>query len=255
MQIEDYVIAEQKMAVPDLYILKLKPKQSSEVFAYTAGQFVQIRNPAYERPEEPHSFSIATSPTTRDHLEFCYKVYGNWTRALSQKAVGDELKIQGPLGRFTWEDSITQAVFLAGGVGIVPMLAILRDNVMKHVGTPITLLYGNRTEKDIAYRDELAYLISKIPKSRVVNVLSDIKPDDHSWGGYRGFITKEILQKEVDFIAEPIFFLCGPPIFVQLMKDILREQNVPLEHVRQELFSIPPAPRGTNQEAGIKDQA
>lgn len=240
MQFEDYLIVEQKLLVPDVYSLKVKPKQG-DIFNYTAGQFVQMANPAYERPEEPHSFSIATAPTTRDHLEFCYKLYGNWTRTIAQKQVGEELKIRGPLGRFIWEEGMTHAVFLAGGVGIVPMLSMLRSNVISHVTTPVTLLYGNRTEKDIAYRDELAYLISKIPKSRVANVLSDIKPED-PWGGHRGFITKEILQKEVDFSVDSTFFLCGPPVFVQLMKDILKEQSVPLERVRQELFTSPVTP-------------
>lgn len=237
MQFDEYEIVENKLEVPDVFVLRVKPKNQAKVFDYKAGQFCQIRNPNDTNPNEPHSFSIASSPHTKQYLEFCYKVYGNWTKILSGEKIGEMLQIFGPLGKFTWEDTIQHAVFLAGGVGIVPMLSILRYNLAQNITTPVTVIYGNRTEGDIAYRDELAYLISKSPDSSIVNVLSAVKDTD-SWGGYRGFVTKEILEKEVDFTKNQMFFLCGPPIFVQLMKDLLKRCNVPQESTKQELFSF-----------------
>lgn len=234
MPFQSYTISQIRREKGDLIILQLI-NNHAPVFDFLPGQFCQIQNPSYITPEETHLFSIASSPMQKKYLELCIKVYGNWTQSLAQKSVGETLKISGPFGKFTYE-SQNDAVFLAGGIGISPIVSMLRYIKDNRLHPTITLLYGSRTPDTIAYKDELDQLSSFIPNLKIVHILSHLTPSD-SYDGYRGFITKDIIEKETDRGVNPTFFICGPPIFVQLQNDILQELHIPKDHIRQELYA------------------
>ena len=236
MLFEEYVIDHIDALPGDVYLLKLKPKSSPQVFDFLPGQFCQVKNPDYKNPQESHLFSIASSPTSKDYLELCIKVYGFWTQSLSQKKVGETLHISGPFGKFTWSENIKNAVFLAGGIGITLFMSMFSFFIAQKLNPQITLLYGSRTEDTIAYQKELENINKKLPNLKMVHILSHLKPED-TWTGYRGFFTKDILQKEIDVNSQPIFFICGPPIFVDLMKKLLKDLSIEEERIRFELFT------------------
>lgn len=235
MDFEDYQIIEIKPEGEEAFILKLKPRNSNQIFSFLPGQFAQIKNPKFEKPDECHLFSIASSPDNKDYLEFCIKTYGFWTQALSKLKVEDTLKVKGPFGKFVFDLSLTNIVFLIGGVGITPVMSMLRHIDGKKLEGNFVLLYGNRDEKSIAYKNELEDLSSKIKALKVVNVLSELDPSSN-WKGYKGFITSDLIQKEVNLESKPTFFLCGPPIFIQKMKEALKQLNVSEEKIKIELF-------------------
>ncbi len=237
MDFADYVIDHLEELVPGTYLLRLMP-QSGDIFSFKPGQFCQIKNPLYIRPTEVHMFSIASSPSERKYLEFCIKVYGDWTTALSLLQKGAVLQVAGPLGHFVWDQAQTQVVFLAGGVGIAPFMSMLRvQKELKYEGTT-RLLYGSRTLDSIAYESEIDTIMSSLKDGKVIHILSHLDETD-LWRGYRGFITEEILHKEVDLTRHPTFYLCGPPIFVQLMREVLKKLEVAPEYIRFELFARP----------------
>lgn len=231
-----YTITEIAKNTDDVFILKAIPATGT-ISPFLAGQFCGIRQKGEDLKTKTHFFSLASSPTTKDHLEFCFKVYGDWTKRLSQVTPGTSLFLSGPFGKFIWENTIQHAVFLAGGVGITPFMSMLRFIKDTNQKPSITLLYGNRIEQHIAYKNEIDQIISTLPNSKTVHVLSEVG-ENEPWDGYRGFITKEILEKEVDFSVKPTFFICGPPIFVQLSQKLLAEFLVPEQNIKQELFSV-----------------
>lgn len=237
MDFADYRIIDIQQKVTDTYMIHIRPVIPAPVFDFAPGQFCQIKNPSYANPNEAHSFSIASSPLTKDYLEFCMKVYGPWTRALANIAVGSTVHVAGPFGRFVWDAAVTNAVFLAGGVGIVPFLSMLRFLKDAPKKPHITVIYGSRTDDTIVYQQEVDSLVTGT-NSNVVHVLSHQDPKS-SWSGYQGFVTKELLEKEVDFAANPTFFICGPPVFVDLMRKLLASLSIPDKRVRFELFSRP----------------
>lgn len=235
MQFEQYTVIENIQETPDTFLLRVIPVTNTVIPDFLPGQFCQIKNPAFES-QKTHIFSIASSPTTKTHLEFCIKKYGPWTQALSLLKKNETIEITQPLGKFVWNQAATNAVFLAGGVGITPILSMLRFISDTNQKGKFLLLYGNRTENDIAYKKALETLSHTIDTFEVTHVLSESTPTD-TRNGYRGFITKDILQKEIDFDSKPSFFLCGPPIFTQKMTLLLQEFSVPQEQIKQELFS------------------
>lgn len=234
MGYRDYTIVRVGKETADTFILLAKPVLG-EVFPFSPGQFAGIENPEYPSGQKNHFFSIASSPNDKVRLKFCFKVYGDWTKRLSEKNPGDRLRIAGPFGKFMWHSTVQHAVFLAGGIGITPFVSMLRYIKEANEHPSITLLYGNRTEKDIVYRSFLEETIRHLPGGKIIHILSHLTESD-IWEGYRGFLTKEILEKEVTFNADPTFFICGPPIFVQLAEDILKQKSVAESKIRRELF-------------------
>jgi ferredoxin-NADP reductase len=234
----DYIITNKYQEVEDTFIFNVKPKDG-EIFDFSPGQYTFIKNPLYEKPDEEHPFSIASSPRNKEYLEFCIKVYGNWTKALSTLQSGDTLQIAEPRGNFIWENTIQHPVFLLGGIGISPIMSMLRtlapdarDSLQN-----VTMLYGNRTPETIAYKKELTELQSILPNFKIVDIFSHL-PENHSWNGYRGFITQEIIKNEVDFNTKPIFFIIGPPVFIEKMIKLLKVFGVPEGQVKTEDVSF-----------------
>lgn len=235
MQFEKYTVIENIQETTDTFLLRVIPSLPKAIPDFLPGQFCQIKNPLFEF-DKTHIFSIASSPTTKTHLEFCIKKYGPWTQALSLLKKDDTLEMTQPLGKFVWDQPNANAVFFAGGVGITPILSMLRFINDTQQKGKFLLLYGNRTENDIAYKKELESLIKTIDTLRVIHILSELSPLD-PWTGEKGFITHDILQRAIDFDTKPSFFLCGPPIFTQKMATLLQEFSVPQEQIKQELFS------------------
>lgn len=241
MEFKSYIIDSLEQIVPEVFVFKLTPQDGS-LLPFVAGQFCKIANPTSEYPDESRSFSLASTPNTKGYLEFCIKRYGPFTQALTSKKVGDSLNVAGPFGHFTWDDAIENVVYLAGGIGIVPLISQMR--ALREAGKKpkLVLVYGNRDEASIAFRKELESWFAEQPQCKLVHVLSQL-PAESTWQGYRGFITKELLQEELDLTKDSTYFLCGPPVFVQLMNEILKDLGVDSKKVRLEIYASPPPRR------------
>lgn len=242
MQPQDYLITEHEKLYEGVYRLRLAPKGGGQVFPFKAGQFVQLQCAKTPTPQSWHSFSMSTSSHTRDYIETCYRVYGPWTQTLATLPICETIAVRGPFGMFVWDGSITSAVFLAGGVGMVPMFSMIKYIITEGQTPKLTMLYGSRTATTIAYGKEVEDLLAKLPNSKLVHVLSDAA-EDKAWQGRVGFVTKEVIAEEVVNLQSQTYFLCGPPVFVELQKNSLEELGVPANQVKFELFSIPPAPK------------
>lgn len=233
MDSKTYTVVYKQWMTDDTFILHLKP-EDKDVLTFQAGQYANIINPQFENPEEEHPYSIASSVNNKEYLEFCVKIYGDWTTFFSKIKVGDTLKVNGPYGSFMWEENDKNCVFLVGGVGISTFMSMLRTISEGKNDSKVTLLYGNRTDKTIVYRKEIDTLIQKIGHgSKVVHILSHLKPEE-KWEGYRGFLTREIIEKEVDLSSHPTFFMVGPPIFIDLINKLLKEMNIEEKYIKHE---------------------
>lgn len=235
MAFSDYIVLEIAQSVPDTFVIRIKPTGTNLITPFSPGQYVEVKNPRYTDFEQARSFSIASSPNNSEYLELCVKTYGNWTKKFVEIKQGDLIKIAGPLGNFFWDNTDRNAVFLVGGNGIAPIISMLRFiNEGKYEGNYL-LLYGNRTQETIVYKQDIELLTQSIKTLRVVNIFSDLQ-NDNQWKGYHGFITDDILKKEVNFSIKPIFFIVGPEIFINKMKTILQSFNIPETQIKAELL-------------------
>jgi propane monooxygenase reductase subunit len=185
------------------------------------GQYVDFTIPGRS---ESRSFSMANT-TSDEHglLEFVIKIYpdGLFSRFLdSEVAVGDQLEITGPFGVFTLRDAPTaDVVFVGGGAGMAPILALLRSMAERGIDRKATFYYGARRRKDLCFEQELAALTEKLPNFRFVPALSEPE-DGEQWDGEVGLITDVVRRLETDLNGAD-GYICGPPPMVEAAMELL----------------------------------
>ncbi len=202
-------------------------------FSYRAGQFIMVTIRGGENVLiKP--FSLSSSPT-EDYVEFTKKLTGHeYSNALDAMKTGDWTEINGPHGTFTLEGEHPKVCMLSGGIGITPLRSICKYCADTKVNTSIILLYGNRTETDIAFREDLEQMQHQSRNLRVIHVLQEF---DERWRGAKGIINAELLRSEVPDYAERVFYTCGPPGMVQAMTILLKSLSIPAEQIRTEDFA------------------
>ncbi len=184
-----------------------------EGFSYTAGQAIEatLDDPKFKGDWAPFTL---TSLNSDNFLQFTIKIYtahNGMTRALSKLNVEDSFIITDP-----WDSFINKGpgVFIAGGTGITPFIALLRQMYVDGTVGNSTLLFSNKTEADIFLADEF----KKILGDNFINIITR----DEKSPFYEGRINKKLLQKYVSNFNQP-FYLCGPDNFANDIKGALIE--------------------------------
>jgi len=193
---------------------------------FKPGQFVMLEIPGFP---QRRAFSICSAPG--EQIEVAAKVAGVFTQKLSALKAGEELLVAGPFGNFAYDPS-REAVFLAGGVGITPFRSMLRYAASSNRAKKITLLYSSKSAADIAFRKELEALRSQSDR-KIVFTLTREAPE--GWQGEIGRIDADML-KRYDGGENAVYYICGSPIFVSAMENLLAELKVPKERIRTERF-------------------
>jgi ferredoxin-NADP reductase len=201
---------------------------------YKPGQFFFVTIKQDDKELTKH-FSFSTSPTETDIIEFTKKLTDHeYSMALKKAKVGDWARIDAPYGKFTFEGEHPKIALLCGGIGITPFISIIKNATDKNLPCKITLFYGCRTEEDIAFKTELEELANKNSNFKVIVVLNQASPN---WKGATGFVTAEIVQKELPDFKETMFFACGPPPMVAAMEGLVAKLGLPKEQLKLELFT------------------
>lgn len=202
---------------------------------YRAGQFVwlNVGHGAFSLAENP--FSLASAPSRGAEIEFVVKELGDRTNRIGEAAVGTRAYIDGPHGHLTLEGRGGAGVALiAGGVGIAPMLGILREMQARGDRRQAILVYANRAAGQIVAAEELETLARTLDL-RVVHILAEPPP---GWTGTRGLPDAASLAGIFGFEAAKdwIFLLCGPPAMLAAVRPALAGLGVPARNVVEERF-------------------
>lgn len=207
-------------------------------FDFLPGQFLQVE--VEPDPGKPirRSYTIASSPTQRAFVELTIKreEQGAVSRHLHDKiAAGDLLKVTGPFGAFTFTGTDADSIVLiAGGVGITPMMSVLRYLTDTAWAGEIYFLYGARSTEEFVFREEFERLERRFPNLHVIATMQ--RSPGTVWLGLEGPFTKEILAGAVPEIAKRRIHLCGPPAMMTAMKKHLEELGVPEAQLHTEAF-------------------
>ena len=223
---------------PEVRTLKLAATDGQPLpFDYRPGQYLNLMLTVDGQPVN-RSYTIASSPTRMDHCELTVKreEMGTSSRHLHRTVqVGDELSVSAPAGKFTFDgvgaDSI---VLIAGGVGITPLMSKVR--FLTDVGWhgDMFLILSARGERDIIFRDELAFLAKRHPNLHVTITLSRAADD---WTGERGRISPELLRRVIPNLESRRFHLCGPTEMTDATTAMLIAIGVPATQIESESFT------------------
>lgn len=210
--------------------LELTP-ESGEPIHYTPGQFMILTAPSGTK----RAYSIA-SPPSMEHLEFAIKqVNGEFTSQLNTMKEGDKIQVEGPLGPFIY-NTCGGYVLIAGGIGITPMVSILRDRDGRSECQKVTLFYSSRTKSCLAYYDELREIDSRNSNLKTVFTLTRENPE--GWEYETGHIDAGMLRKYLADLEKNRYFVCGPARMVDSFRTILRELDIPEENCTFEGWNV-----------------
>lgn len=205
-----------------LHIQTEKP----ENFTYNSGQAadIAVNKPQWKDEIRPFTF---TSLPQDNHLEFFIKVYPEHqgvTEQIGKLNKGDSLNIGDVFGEIEYKG---EGIFIAGGAGITPFIAIFKKlQAERRVGQN-KLIFANKTEADIVEKTYFTNLL----KENFINVLSGEKKDNFE----HGYITKEIIQKYCTD-SSTRFYVCGPPPMMDAVLKELSDLKIDQDKITNESY-------------------
>lgn len=186
------------------------------------------------------SYSIASGPEREHEIEITVEriADGEVSPFLHDVvAPSDRIEARGPIGGyFVWEASSGGPLLLiAGGSGIVPLMAMVRHRVASKSRVPTRLLYSSRTPEDIIFADELRSLAARSDGLEVIHTLTRTQPT--GWTGFARRIDGAMLREVVSPLGgAPLVYICGPTALVENAANGLVQIGVGAERVRTERF-------------------
>ncbi|MBN2121719.1 FAD-dependent oxidoreductase [Candidatus Micrarchaeota archaeon] len=211
------------------YIMGLKPGPRVR-FSYKAGQFVKIFLEKDSGEFEP--FSIFSAPSEKELL-FMFDVGSQIKSALSQKAKGAKVYLEGPYGDFTVSKSPGHSVLICKGLGLIPISSIGKALIEHKKNFNIYILYENLTRNEIVNEARLI----EFDKHKQVNILMTLLNERPAeWPGKIGEISAPMVEEFVPSAKAKEFYVCGPPSFVNRILDLLKEMGVPESRIKSEAW-------------------
>ena len=235
----EWQIATVKAIRPETPDVKTLTLSLPEWTAHRPGQHYDIRLTAPDGYSAQRSYSVASEPERKSEIDITVEriADGEVSKFLDDTvAVGDRFEVRGPIGGyFVWDQSIGGPLLLvAGGSGVVPLMAMLRHRAAAGITNPARLLYSARSKDQIIYADELQKLAQNDGLT-VAYTLTRSQPE--GWNGYTRRIDDAMLKEvSAPLGPEALAYICGPTALVEVAADGLERVGLPDEHIRTERF-------------------
>lgn len=204
------VVTDIRIDTPDVKTFRVNPTEGGKLFEHIPGQCAMLSVPGAGEG----MFSITSSPTNEEYMEFSIKKCGCLTGWLHQMDVGQEITVRGPYGNgFPVESDFKgkDLLFIAGGIGLAPLRSVInycRDN-RENYGK-IDIVYGSRSMDDLVDYKEI---IDEWCKDDGIDVYLTIDREQEGWDGHVGFVPNYV--KELGFDTNKTAVICGPPIMIK----------------------------------------
>ncbi|HEY6798719.1 MAG TPA: ferric reductase-like transmembrane domain-containing protein [Kineosporiaceae bacterium] len=233
-----YVIKEVRSESPTVNTLVLTPaRRRQRPMAYRPGQFAWIRLDSPFGPLQGNPFSIASGEDSPRALEFTIRNAGDFTATIDSLTPGRRVYVDGPYGSFNVDTSSRGALLLiAGGVGMAPMISILRSHAARGDRRQHCLLMAARTPGELLFRSELRELAGCLDLT-VVEVVSAPPP---GWQGVSGRIDEDLLSDVLrgEDLDDPEVLICASGPMMRDLKRILQDLGVPGRRIQTEEFDL-----------------
>jgi predicted ferric reductase len=230
-----YRVAEVRKERGDTWTLVMQP-DGHPGFRFRPGQFAWLTVWGSPFKITGHPFSFSSSAAVTDgRVDMSIRNLGDFTSAIHKVPVGQRVYLDGPYGAFTIGNPADMHVLIAGGIGITPMMSMIRTLADRGDRRPVILLYGNKDWESITFREHLETLRGRLNLT-IVYVLEN---PPTGWTGEQGFITAEILKCHLPPpYADHEYFICGPDTMMDAIEKALKDLGVPLSKYHSERYSF-----------------
>ncbi len=212
------VVTDIRQDTPDVKTFRVLTTDGQKPFIHKPGQCAMLSMPGVGEA----LFSITSSPTNKEYVEFSIKKCGCVTEWIHGIEVGQQITVRGPYGNGFPVDTVFKGqnmLFIAGGIGLAPVRSVInyvRDN-RKDYGT-VDIVYGSRSKEDLVHYQEI---INEWMADPTINVHLTIDREQENWDGHVGFVPNYV--KELGFEPNKTAVLCGPPIMIKFTLNGLGE--------------------------------
>ena len=204
------VITDIRIDTPDVKTFRVLTPDGKKPLIHKPGQCARLSMPGVGEA----MFSITSSPTNEEYMEFSIKKCGCVTEWLHSAEVGQQVTIRGPYGNdfpVDTEFAGKDLLFIAGGIALAPLRSVI--NYVRHYRDrygKIDIVYGARSKEDLVDYNEI---IDEWMKDEGVDVHLTIDREQPNWDGHVGFVPNFV--KELNFSTDKTVILCGPPIMIK----------------------------------------
>jgi Na+-transporting NADH:ubiquinone oxidoreductase subunit F len=210
------------MELPDTKTLRLKWPEDYPV-DFLTGQFITVYWP--HKQKYKRAYSLSSSALDRGHFEITIKRDGKMGTSLVDWAEeGDSLWVIEPTGRFlpVLDPPDKHLICIAGGSGVTPFRAFVREATQLKLATKITVLYSVRTTHDVIFDEEFRALEKENPNFEFLVTCTRLADND-PWEGRRGRIDAAWVKEQVGDLENTIFYACGPNALVDFSTNLVRD--------------------------------
>lgn len=201
--------------------------------AFRAGQFVMVRV-TVGGSAMVRCYSITSAPETSGYLEIAVRSQGVVSRHLHETVQpGTMLEVNGPGGAFVYPEGDQPIVLLAGGIGITPLLGMLRHGLACEPSRPLALILSAKTVDHVPFLDELRLLERRHPRFRLAITLSAGSAGEPYFSGR---IDRRTIERVAGDPRACVYMICGPLPMIDEMRRLLEALAVPAEQVHFEKF-------------------
>jgi NAD(P)H-flavin reductase len=213
---------------------------AQEPLSYLPGQFARlILSNGVSR-----DYSMANLTGDARRLEFLIRIYadGQFSSYIGNQArAGEQITVEGPRGKFILRDHDRIPVFIVGGTGLAPALAMLRHFARTDPQRRALLFFGNTNPGDVFCAEELKELQEQMPHLEIYTTVINADP---AWTGETGVVT-DVAERVLDRTSEYEYYYCGPPVMIQATTKMLERLGVAREYRHHEDF-VPSAKESNN---------
>ena len=212
------VVTDIRIDTPDVKTFRVNAPGGGVCFRHMPGQCAMLSIPGVGEA----MFSITSSPTNTEYMEFSIKKCGSLTEWLHQMEVGQQITIRGPYGNsFPVESDLKgkDLLFVAGGIGLAPLRSVI--NYVRHYRQnygQIDIVYGSRSMDDLVDYEEI---VNEWCREDGINVHLTIDREQEGWKGHVGFVPNYV--KKLNFDTNKTVIICGPPIMIKFTLAGLQE--------------------------------
>jgi len=207
-----------------------------EKIDFIPGQFLQIIFDEQNRGNrELNKYLSFSSSPTREYIEVTKRLSNSqFSERLRSLKPGDDVLIKAPMGECVLRDEYKKIAFLIGGIGITPVISIIEYIVDKKLNVDVSLVYSNRTEEEIAFRQELDKWSSIDGNIKIYYIVTERQPIDARC--IYASIDKCLLSQKVGDLKQRILFIFGPPRMVEAMKTLAVDFDCSAANIKTEKF-------------------
>lgn len=219
-------IEEKRKEVDDIYSFIFQPQ---EPVTWQAGQYALYRV-SHDNPDnrgETRIFTISSPPFQKKIMlttNYSFEESSSFKKALFAKKAGDAVEAIKIDGKFTVNKEYQKLVFIAGGIGITPFHSILLDLEEKKDYRDIILVYSNKNEEHIVFKDTLNNLAERYSKLNIKYIFSPQRADEN------------LIKETVPDLEERVFYISGPMRLVKAVEETLYQLKVDKENIKKDYF-------------------